>query len=258
MRVKWISSGQWMTENAPPASLHGADFPGERRALNSESGGQALVSTLLFISLDLNPISGRWWWIFCSSLLLVQFISNTQQFLAGFCVDDSRGALLHGTSHGADWFSHVKELTLCWKQHSSKNAVLGSKLLVLWVDMSFWLLYLQTRRVQAVRVSAFKLPHVLGPQPEHSPVFHACQLLLCTHTIPRISGRLARRLNWGVLRAWMIPCNYSPLLKKPVKMLAGVQCSVTSLSGDALILSKHWPVASACRAVMTRNPQNAA
>ena len=44
-----------------------------------------------------------------------------------FYTDSSSGVLLHGRSHGADWISGLKAFTLCLKQHSSKNPVLGSK-----------------------------------------------------------------------------------------------------------------------------------
>ena len=56
----------------------------------------------------------------------------------------------------------------------------------------------------------------------------------------------------------MILCNYPPLLKKPVKVLAVGQRAIACLSEDGPILREPWPVALACRGIMARRPRNAA
>ena len=96
-----------------PSLHHQAIFPGEGRALTlNQEAGLWYSLGWPFTPSGLSSHFGEVGRIICSSLLLVQFISNTQHTFIVFCTD-YRGDLLHDRSHEVDLFSGFKELTLC-------------------------------------------------------------------------------------------------------------------------------------------------
>lgn len=117
---------------AAPFPVHRAVFLGEERFLNIESGGQALVSTQPITSLALNFQLREVGMVSCCCFL-VQFISKHLANVYWILHHLSWEYLVAPRSHEADLFFGLEELTLSWKQLSSKNLVSESNFLfVLW------------------------------------------------------------------------------------------------------------------------------